>query len=246
MLDHLSTILDGHTIERLESAGVPEGGRCLELGAGNGSIAAWLASAVGPDGSVVATDVKPQHVKPYPRVTVLGHNLVTDPLPAGEFDLVHARLLLAHLPQRRQILGRLAEILAPGGAIVVEEWGASGPGMVLDAPDPDTATLFWRYQHALLGVFTAQGNDTSWCRNIASAMRDSGLVDIDVAVYAQSWVGGSAGSLLPLTVSAELRERLIEHGITADELDLLRSRLADPRVLLVGNLTWSVIGRCAQ
>jgi SAM-dependent methyltransferase len=243
MLEHLSAILDGNTIERLESAGVPTGGRCLELGAGNGSIAAWLAAAVGSDGSVIATDIKPHHIRPYPRVTVLGHDLVTDPLPAGQFDLVHARLLLAHLPQRKQILRRLAAVLAPGGALVVEEWGEAGPGLVLDAPDPDTATLFERYQRALLGVFTAQGNDTSWSRQIASAMRECGLIDVDVSVYAQSWPGGTAGCLLPITVSAELRDRLLEHGISAEDLDLLRTRLADPRVLLVGNLTWSAIGR---
>jgi SAM-dependent methyltransferase len=243
MLQHLSTILDAFTIERLETAGVPEGGRCLELGAGNGSVAAWLAEMTGPRGSVVATDIKPQHVRPYRRVAVLDHNLVTDPLPPGPFDLIHARLLLAHLPQRRDILRRLLDVLGPYGVVLVEEWGATCPAMVLVAPDPDAATLYERYQHALLAVFAEQGNDTTWSRQVPAAMSEAGLVDIDTAVYAQSWPGGTAGCLLPVTVSAELRERLVRHGISGEDLDRLREALADPRVLVLGNLTWSTIGR---
>lgn len=45
ILDCLSTILDDNSMFHLDEAmsGPVVGGRCLELGAGNGSIAAWLA-----------------------------------------------------------------------------------------------------------------------------------------------------------------------------------------------------------
>src|SRR5262245_5273165 len=36
---------------------VEEGWRCLEVGAGGGSMAVWLAERVGPTGHVVATDI---------------------------------------------------------------------------------------------------------------------------------------------------------------------------------------------
>jgi hypothetical protein len=36
---------------------VGPGWRCLEVGSGGGSIAAWLCDRVGPDGSVLATDL---------------------------------------------------------------------------------------------------------------------------------------------------------------------------------------------
>ena len=38
-----SAVLDGFTISRLSSLGDLNGRRCLEVGAGNGSIAGWLA-----------------------------------------------------------------------------------------------------------------------------------------------------------------------------------------------------------
>jgi ubiquinone/menaquinone biosynthesis C-methylase UbiE len=45
------------TIRRMGNIGVTDGWICLEVGAGAGSIARWLARRVGPTGSVVATDL---------------------------------------------------------------------------------------------------------------------------------------------------------------------------------------------
>src|SRR5438093_11116540 len=49
---------DPTSARRLEATGVRAGWRCLEVGAGHGSIARWLASQVAPSGSVVALDLE--------------------------------------------------------------------------------------------------------------------------------------------------------------------------------------------
>src|ERR671925_2230443 len=49
-------LLDPGSTRHLDAIGVRPGSRCLEVGAGSGSIAAWLCDRVGPDGTVVATD----------------------------------------------------------------------------------------------------------------------------------------------------------------------------------------------
>src|SRR5688572_12972785 len=104
MLEHLSTILDRFSQQRLVKAGLRRDMRCLEIGAGNGSIARWMAERVGFGGMVVATDIDPRHVVAGPRVKVLTHDIASDvPLPHTSYDLIHARLVLAHLPQRRKI-----------------------------------------------------------------------------------------------------------------------------------------------
>ena len=41
----LAALYDGRTIRFLEATGVGAGWRCLEIGAGGGSIAAWLAAS---------------------------------------------------------------------------------------------------------------------------------------------------------------------------------------------------------
>lgn len=50
---------DAVTIGRLRRLGPLTGGRCLEVGAGAGSIARFLAEQAGPDGSLVAADIDP-------------------------------------------------------------------------------------------------------------------------------------------------------------------------------------------
>jgi 2-polyprenyl-3-methyl-5-hydroxy-6-metoxy-1,4-benzoquinol methylase len=46
--------LDPVTIRHLETIGVAEGWRCLDVGAGAGSIAQWLATRVGSSGHVAS------------------------------------------------------------------------------------------------------------------------------------------------------------------------------------------------
>ena len=245
MLDCLSVILDQSTMELL-AALVPLRGRCLELGAGNGSVARWMGDAVGRDGRVVATDIKPELVRAdvasHPRVEVIRHDLRTDPLPTGPFDVVHARLLFAHLGGRDVLLPTLCEVLAPGGVLVIEEWGGAGPGQVLSSPWSETVELYQRYQQALMAMFAAAGNDSTWSVRVHRVMAAAGLVDVRTTVRARSWTGGTAGCRLPIEVSGQVRDKLIEHGLDAEDLDVLRAHLTDPRVVVLGNLTWSIVG----
>ena len=48
---------DPLTVRYLLRLGVGGGWRCLEVGAGAGSIVRWLSDRVGPNGSVVAADI---------------------------------------------------------------------------------------------------------------------------------------------------------------------------------------------
>src|SRR4051794_32607277 len=85
---YLAELLDPVTRRRLGESARPEGARCLEVGAGGGSIARWLAAHVGRRGHVVALDLKPQHIRANPAITVVTHDLNSDdPLPAGPFDI---------------------------------------------------------------------------------------------------------------------------------------------------------------
>src|SRR5947209_10713055 len=78
---------------------VQPGWRCLEVGAGRGSMAVWLAERVGESGHVVATDIDATYLHriKLPNLDVRQHNIVDDPLDAlgqGSFDLVCSRLML--------------------------------------------------------------------------------------------------------------------------------------------------------
>ena len=95
----LAALLDDGTFRLLERLGVQPGWRCLEVGAGGGSVAAWLCDRTAPGGSVLATDIDTTILRQLerPNLEVRVHDVLADELPEREFDLVHARLLLAWL-----------------------------------------------------------------------------------------------------------------------------------------------------
>src|SRR4029077_20750563 len=90
-LDLLEQLFDPGSRRRRDL--VQPGWRCLEVGAGRGSMATWLAERVGPSGQVVATDLDTRSLDrlDLPNLQVVQHNIVDDPLDAlgpGSFDLV--------------------------------------------------------------------------------------------------------------------------------------------------------------
>ncbi|MEU4244052.1 methyltransferase domain-containing protein [Actinoplanes sp. NPDC026619] len=245
LLDALGQMHDPFTIRRLTEAGVKPGSRWLEIGAGAGTIAGWLADQVGPDGEVIATDVRPQHIREHSGVTVIQHNIVTDPLPAGQFDGIHARAVLQHLPERHEVLARLAGALKPGGVVVIEEMEAGWSRSVLSTPDERLHEITAHYEAALQQVLRTAGNDPTWCRSVFTAMEKLGLDEVDTQSWQGAWRGGTGAALLASAGSTEQRERLIAAGMTAEELDLLAALGMDPRVVLRGILVLSTVGRKA-
>ena len=114
---------------------VQPGWRCLEVGAGRGSMAVWLAERVGESGQVVATDIDVTYLKRLnlPNLEVRKHNILDDPLDAlgpGSFDLVCSRLMLFWLAGKQEAaIRRMVECLRPGGWLVDEDgdWGTVAP-----------------------------------------------------------------------------------------------------------------------
>ncbi|GAB2856987.1 methyltransferase domain-containing protein [Actinoallomurus bryophytorum] len=240
----LSEILDGATIQCLSGLGELAGARCLEVGAGGGSIAEWLAGQAGPAGRVLATDLNTRHLRTDRGYEVLRHDLVTEPVPEGPWDVVHVRMVLLHLPQRREILHRLAAALAPGGAIVVEDFETTLRKMVLAAPTAEDAALVEAYYDLLVEtLLAAHGNDPTWAGRVHAAMLAEGLTDVETVVSARSWAGGTAGALLIDANITELRTDFIEAGMSAARLDRLHALARDPRLVVRGYLTYSTTGR---
>ena len=89
-LGALEALLDAGTIQQLERCGTGRGWRCIEVGAGGGSIAAWLCARVAPEGFVVATDLDTTVLGElsHPNLEVRVHDVLVDELPEAEFDLV--------------------------------------------------------------------------------------------------------------------------------------------------------------
>jgi SAM-dependent methyltransferase len=229
----LSAILDTDTIGGLSRLPVPwHTAAALEVGYGGGSIAAWLAGKVGPAGRVLATDIAPRTLPANPRLRVIRHDITTG-VPAGPWDLIHARLVLMHLPQRRQVLAALADALAPGGVLVIEDWDQTWTaGRVLRAPSAEQEQLWVAFNDAVITVFVDAGVDPGWASRVPSAMTDAGLIDVTATARCQSWTGGTPGALLGASTIEQLRPQLRRQGLSDDDLDHVSELLHDPQFMI--------------
>jgi SAM-dependent methyltransferase len=173
----LETALDPGTREHLVRLGVGPGSRCLEVGAGSGSIACWLAEQVAPDGVVVATDLEPDFLDAvasgYPTLQVLRHDLMSEDLPDG-FDFVHARYLVEWLPDKQLALRRMASALRQGGILLDEE-----PDFVTIFETPASSAMR-RVMLAGMRYLESSGPvDTQYGRRVFDDLAAAGLSDVE-------------------------------------------------------------------
>ena len=234
----LEASYDPVTIRHLETIGVTEGWQCLEVGGGGGSIARWLSRRVGETGSVLVTDIEPRWMEGMreANVEVRVHDIVNDPLPEAAFDLVHARLVLVHLPGRRQALDSILRALRPGGWVLIEEFVHPCP-VDPRGVGPDEAACFETILQAQVDFITESGADMDWGRQVYGELRERGCTEIAAEGFFEVWAGGSIGIRLHRANCDQLAERLVASG-RADHAQLEKFRqLLDNPALTVNSLT---------
>jgi SAM-dependent methyltransferase len=239
----LEMVLDPGTRDHFRRLGVGPGARCLEVGAGGGSVARWLAEQVAPDGVVVATDVETDFLETeasrFPTLHVLRHDVTADDLP-GDFDFVHARYLVEWLPDKARALRRMVAALRPGGTLLDEE-----PDFVTMFEMPDSSAL----RHVMLAAMRYLEStcpvDTQYGRRVAVDLADAGLEGVDAEGRCPFVRGGSppAADFIRLTI-AKLREQLLAgRRVSEDELEEVLAALQDPEATFVFPLTVAAWGR---
>lgn len=192
-LNSLTELYDPRSLQLCEQLGLAPGWRCLDVGAGTGSLVELLADRVGQPGRVVAADVNTRFLDAIelPNVDVRRLDVVRDHLPAGSFDLVHTRLLLEHLPQRDEVLQALVTLLRPGGWLLVEDfdWSTS------TAFDPDSS-LGIKVVQSVRAFLSDRGYDPHYGRRLPRRLSAAGLVG--VAAHAETYqVRGSRTRGIP-------------------------------------------------
>ncbi len=235
----LAEARDPWTRATIDSLGTAVGWRCLEIGAGAGSISNYLGERVGPHGSVVATDIDTRfHEPPIANVTLLHHDVVRDPAPGRDFDVIHARAVLQHLPERETVLARLIEWLRPGGWLLIEETDVRA---FVEQPLPEP----YGTVHRLMNdpAFTPW-REPNFGTRLAALLGDRGLVDIDVE--GQAWAmrpGEPGGDWWFLAVQRTL-PRLLAAGVIDDVAAAsVRDTIADPSLVIVSPLSLAIRAR---
>ena len=138
--DQLRTAAEA-LVDRLPVRGTGEGPlRVLDLGCGSGAssralLDAWSSSGGSVDDlSVTGVDASEGMVAQArgkawpPSVALVVSDAVAylESLPSGSVDGVLAAYLLRNVPDRARLVGEVARVLRPGGAIVIHDYSVAG------------------------------------------------------------------------------------------------------------------------
>ena len=234
--------LDPWTVSRLELLGVASGWSCLEVGAGNGSIADWLCQRVGPTGRVLATDIDPRFVDQLRRenLKVRAHDIRTDEFAAGAFDVVHARLLLSHLPDPDAALAKLVTAVRPGGWLLVEDFDHLTCGRVDPAETPERTRVYQALWSADLRFMSQHGVKLDLGRQLFRMVRMHAFTNVTAEAFASVSPGGSAYGRFLYLGWLPFREAYGSMGVTRADMNQFLQLLLDPEFVMLSHLLISV------
>lgn len=237
----LEAINDEATLRRLDAIGIESGWRCLEVGAGAGSIARVLATRVGAKGEVVAADMDPRFLDDFEGTStrVITHDITHGPVSPGDFDFVHCRAVLAHVADLPAAAAQLVACIRPGGLVLCEEpdYGAIEP---CDPTHP-RASAFREY---IAGILRGERMDAFAGRHTWQALREAGLEELQAdAVSALVW-GGTPRALYRKHTMENARELALDGGsYSEDSFQALLDCFVDPSFAYIDNLWIGVAGR---
>lgn len=238
---------DPRTIRVLEQVGVTSGWRCLEIGAGAGSIASWLCDRVGADGRVFATDLDPRFLEllEHPNLEVRRHDILNDPLEPASYDLVHSRFLLEHLPEDDRALDAMIAALKPGGVLVAEDVDfldvLHGEHILRPAGAVEDLAALWQ---VIAQMGRSRGIRLDHGRRLPIQLQAHGLVDVDAIGERRFSFPGSSGAEVARRSVQALKERTMQSGFGDPELfDRALRWLDDPELLQLSPLTVAAWGR---
>lgn len=244
------TLFDPFTTQVIGGFGVADGWRCLEIGAGGGTVAGWMCEQAAPTGEVLAIDLDTRFVErlPHANLEVRKHDVSTGLPDDRRYDLIHGRLVLEHVPNRSEVVTQLIGALKPGGWILLEDVDLTEqphlpPQAYFEHPR-SSDQLLARATDALCEVLRQLGVELDYGRALPSELLSNGLEDVDARYQTQLARGGTARADYTRLMFAFLRDELIARGhLTSEEHDRVMARHDDPNFCWMSVPLFSAWGR---
>lgn len=228
----------------LEAIGLRQGARVLDVGCGPFGILALLADAVGPAGEVLGLERERRFAEMaraevarlgLGNVTVVEGDALSSGLDRESFDLVHERLVMVNVPERRDLLAEMVSLATPGGVVALED--IDNVSWVCEPAHESWAALLGVFHD----VFRAGGGDPFVGRRLPALLREAGLADMRVQVQTALPEPGEYRRTHLLALIESVRGKVIASGaMDQTELDhhraALSDHLANPATLVIDKL----------
>lgn len=240
----LEQVFDPHTRRQLLATGLGRGWRCLEIGAGAGSIASWMSETVGDTGHVLAVDMNTRFLlkKRIANLEVRECDIRTAAIEPASFDLIHARFVFIHIAQWREALNAAIACLKPGGWVVLEEPDHSS-ARALAGPEP-SRRAFDNVQRAICAMYEQRGMDPYFGTRLPALLQEHGFNELAFENDAAIVCGGSAHATMMGMSVHQLGGPCIATGLaTEDDIRLYGVYAADPTCWATHHATIRAIGR---
>jgi SAM-dependent methyltransferase len=237
-LSGMEALWDPGSQALLDELGIGPGWKCLEVGAGGGSMVEWMADR---GAHVTAIDIDIRYIEHLASdsIAVRRIDLREDELPQAEFDLVHSRLVLEHLAARRQILDRLVATLKPGGWMIMEDYDWTNYGF------EDGSRGFSEIGDVILDFMTTAGFERDYGRRVVTDMEAAGLTDIRGEGRARLIDSTSPGFDFFRLSFESLREAVVKAGLLSAEQADAAAGTFDQDARLLTPMMMAGIGRRA-
>ncbi|WP_089102814.1 class I SAM-dependent methyltransferase [Streptomyces hyaluromycini] len=183
-IDFGALAYDDITMARLRALGAGPGWRCLDVGAGTGTVSGRLLDEAGVT-SVLAVDRDVRFLTERPGLDVREADITAPDAVRGRFRLVHARFVLMHLPAHERLVATLAGLVAPGGVLVLSDAVDLTSDRAPGTPYTTVMRAMWQ------GLRATIGTDVSWVPSYPQLLRRAGLGSVAAEIHVPPLLPGS-------------------------------------------------------
>jgi len=223
-LDLLERVFGPATRQLLAAAGLCSGMRVAEIGCGIGLTARWVATQVGPGGSVTGVDSSAEQLHLAEKsaaeagttnLSFREGNAYETGLPRGSFDLVYSRFLLCHLADPAKALAEMSSLVKQGGMLVCEDHDDGG---IFTEP---ATQAYKRLVEISDAVNRSHGLDSYIGLKLPRLFREVSITQLEVNVNQIAVLRGEEKRFWELTLREAAPAILAAHASTSEELDAI-------------------------
>jgi len=233
-------------------AGITEGSRVLDIGAGPGYATVDLAEIVGPRGEVLAVERSARFLEVARRACELRGltnirfregDVVEDALGALNFDFAWCRWVACFVSSPEKLINNIAGALRPGGCAIFHEYSHYETWRL--APRRPAVESFTQ---EVMASWRAAGGEPDVALELPSLLRAAGLGIVEVqprvvTVSPQSYVWQWPASFVEINLTRLLELKRVTEEWTESVRREFREAEADPTTLLTTPLFLEIIAR---